>query len=141
MSRGLSLNNPGNVRISSAHWLGKVTPSRDPDFETFDTPEHGLRVIARILLTYFEDYNLNTINDIIAKWAPASENDADAYIDDVSDRTGFDSDQVLTPDAPTLSALVSAIVWHENGQNPFTEDLIASAVASLAPEPATHNID
>jgi hypothetical protein len=142
MARGIAINNPGNVRISSTAWLGKLTPSRDPEFETFDTAEHGLRVIARILLTYFEEYKLNTIEGIIAKWAPDSENDTDAYIDDVSDRTDFDSDQALTPDAPTLAALISAIVWHENGSNPYSDGVIAAAVASVLPdEPATHNID
>jgi hypothetical protein len=143
MTLGIAINNPGNVRISSTGWQGKLTPSRDPEFETFDTPEHGLRAVARILLTYFEEYKLNTIEGIIAKWAPDSENDTDAYIDDVSDRTGFDSDQVLTPDAPTLTALVKAITFHENGSCPYADAIIEAAVTSVLPieDPATHNID
>lgn len=125
----LSINNPGNIRVSEEHWVGKIVPSSNPHFETFDTAEHGIRAIARILLRYFER-NLNTIDDIIATWAPDTENDTDAYIDDVSDRSGFDSDQVLTPDAPTLTALVSAIIRHENGRNPYEASLIAAGVES-----------
>lgn len=127
MSRGVSNNNPGNLRISNQHWLGKISPSRDPDFETFDTAEHGLRALAKVLLTYFHE-GLNTIEAIIAKWAPAGENNTDAYIDAVSDMTGFDSDAPLTPDAVTLAKLTSAIVFHENGKNPYPADLIQTAV-------------
>lgn len=127
MSRGISNNNPGNIRISSAPWQGKLVPSRDPDFESFDMPEHGLRALAKVLITYFHQ-GLNTIDDIISKWAPPDENNTDAYIDSVSDAVGIDSDITLIPDADTLAKLVSAIVQHENGKQPYTADLIAIAV-------------
>jgi len=124
----IKLNNPGNIRISDTPWQGKVAPSRDEAFETFDTPEHGLRAMAKILLTYFER-GLNTIELIIPTWAPPSENNTDAYIDDVCDRSGFDSDRILEAGATTLCSLVSAIVWHENGRNPYTDQQIAAGVA------------
>lgn len=124
---GIKDNNPGNLRISSQPWQGKLPQASRQEFEAFDTPEHGLRAMAKLLLTYFKEGARN-IEDIIAKWAPPEENNTDAYIDAVSDQTGFDSDAVLTPDAGTLAKLVAAITTHENGRNPYNAELINSAV-------------
>ena len=145
MSRGLRNNNPGNVRISNIPWQGKLTPSKDVAFETFDTAFHGIRVIAKILITYMKRDGLDTIREIISKWAPPSENNTMAYVKDVSDRTGYGIDEKLEADAETLAELAAAIIWHENGVCPFSEVQIADAVnAALGifkEEPATHNID
>jgi hypothetical protein len=125
----LNLNNPGNIRISPVAWVGKVTPSRDPQFETFDTPEHGLRAIAVQLLSDFNFHKLNTVTEIIARWAPDNENDTTAYIANVCDWAGFGPDQMLTPDEPTLIAFSKAITRQENGFCPYPDTLIAAAVA------------
>ena len=45
--------------------------------------------------TYYHNYRLFTIRKIIARWAPASENDTKAYIRKVSELTGFDADEPL----------------------------------------------
>lgn len=130
MSRGISNNNPGNIIISTASWLGKITPSRDPKFETFDSMEHGIRALAKILLTYYRSYSLDTITGIIKRWAPAVENDVTAYIDDVCTQTGYTADQVLVLISDTvLAALVKAIIGHENGHNnPVTDAQIDRGV-------------
>lgn len=122
----ISTNNPGNLRTTDQHWLGKVTPPGSP-FEHFDTPEHGLRAMAVILKNDIKD-GRDTIEDIIPRWAPPTENATDSYIDAVSDMTGFDSDTVLTADAETLAKLVSAITFRENGKNPYAADAITQAV-------------
>ena len=123
----ININNPGNIRISNTQWQGKISPSHDAQFETFDTPDNGIRAMAKILITYF-DRGLNTIEAIITAWAPPSENDTDTYIDAVSDDSGFDSDQVLTLDASTLEALIPAIIKHENGKQPYDASLISTAI-------------
>lgn len=124
----LNLNNPGNLRISGIAWKGKVIPSRDPNFETFETEEDGLRALALQLLSNFILHKLNTVSEIIARWAPDNENDTTAYIADVCDWTDFGPDQILTPDAQTLAALTKAITRQENGVCPYDDTLIASAV-------------
>ena len=145
MTRGIEINNPGNIRISPAHWVGKVTPSRDPDFETFDTPEHGMRAMAKILLTDFREHGLKTIAGIVRSWAPPSENHTAAYAKSVSDRTGYGLSEELEPDADTLSDLVYAIAFQEQGYVPYSDDQIGAAVDDALgvdeEGPATHNID
>lgn len=116
MTRGLSLSNPGNIRISDQHWLGKLTPSRDPDFETFDSIEHGIRAVAMLVLSYYFEHGLNTITGIISRYAPPSENNTASYIMSVCDRTGFDADAPLDLERQDeLFAIVSAICDHEQG--------------------------
>lgn len=146
MSRGIRNNNPGNVRISDIPWRGKLTPSPDPAFETFDTAHNGIRAIAKILLTYFKRDGLKTISEIVSKWAPPSENDTGAYANHVSKETGYGVNEDLIPDADTLSDLAYAIIVHENGSCPYSDDEIGAAVDDALgvvaqEEPATHNID
>jgi hypothetical protein len=117
--RGIRNCNPGNIRISSAPWQGKITPSHDPEFETFDTPENGIRALGKIILTYYNKHKLKTVRDIIMRWAPPTENNTTAYIDAVADQllVGPDDELVLTKDK--LAALVEAIIGHENGSCPY----------------------
>ncbi len=130
MPRGISHNNPGNIRISLTAWHGKITPSKDPDFETFDVPENGIRAIAKILLTYAKE-GVNTITAIISKWAPSSENDTQSYINDVSKRTGFDANASLDMhNLADVIPLVQAIIFHENGECPYPIDVIMNGCKS-----------
>lgn len=84
LPRGIRNNNPLNIRKSPSRWVGKLTPSTDPDFEQFDTLEHGIRAAVRIIRTYILKYGCNTPATIIARWAPASENNTQMYINYVS---------------------------------------------------------
>src|SRR3954454_18271423 len=104
-ARGIRLNNPGNIRIGTSAWYGKLTPSTDPDFEQFDTPEHGIRALAKLLLTYQISHGLDTIRQLVSKWAPDSENDTQAYIDQVCGQTGLPADQRI--DLTVLDVLAS----------------------------------
>jgi hypothetical protein len=67
--RGLYNNNPGNIRKSPTKWLGEVDGTDDA-FETFQSPELGIRAIVRILLTYQRRHGLDTIEEMIGRWAP-----------------------------------------------------------------------
>lgn len=132
MTRGLRLNNPCNIRISSNPWQGKITPSQDSEFETFDTPEHGIRAGAKIIHTYFQKYQLDTIRKIINRWAPSSENDTQAYITAVSDRVGLDPDAFLDLTDPALfTSLMIAIIHQEQGQEPYQTAEILTAIDSV----------
>jgi hypothetical protein len=125
MSRGVRLNNPGNVRISGAPWKGKVIPSRDREFETFDCPENGIRALAKTLLAYFDKHGLHTIREIISRWAPPTENNTEAYIQSVCSQTDIGPDDILDlNDHQELALLVEAIIFHENGTNPYAMEVI-----------------
>ncbi len=114
-SRGIRLRNPGDIRISPATWHGKITPSLDPDFETFDCIENGIRAVAILLLNYYTKSNVKTLREMATRYAPPTENDTGLYIDTLADRTGFDPDATLSfPD--DLQAVVEAFIDAEQGE-------------------------
>lgn len=127
--RGIRLNNPGNIRKSATTvWLGQlpIAQGKDPEFVEFVGPEYGIRAMARILKSY-TSRGLVTIRQIVSQWAPPSENDTDAYIASVVQRTGFLADQALTP--AQAMTLIPAIIFHENGQQPYSPSVIAQGVS------------
>jgi hypothetical protein len=120
--RGIRLNNPGNIRLSGAKWLGKIEGT-DSEFETFDTPEHGVRALARILLTYQRKYFLRSVGAIISRWAPITENDTPAYVNHIANAMGVKADQPIDLENHlTLLALVTLIIRHECGRGPGGTD-------------------
>lgn len=125
--RGIRNNNPGNIRYVGTQWRGLV--GDDGAFCIFDTPENGIRAIAKVLTTYGKR-GLNTIGEIIPVWAPSTENDTQSYIDAVCTDCHRNADQTLSKeDWPDF---IAAIIHHENGQQPYTQDQInAGIVAAL----------
>ena len=129
--RGIHLANPGNVRHSDTHWIGQATDQPDPSFVAFTDPVYGIRACARILLNYGRLHGLKTIREIVTRWAPAEDNnDVEAYVDDVAQRMGVGPDDVLDlENSPRLRELVSAIIKHENGAQPYTLDVLSRGVS------------
>ena len=124
-SRGIRNHNPGNIRLSKDKWQGLAQSQKDKEFFTFQNPVYGIRAMARILIKYQDDYGLRTIRGIIGRWAPASENNTEAYIKRVVERTGFDADHELDMHQHEyLKPLVIAIIWHENAQQPYSDEQI-----------------
>lgn len=131
LPRGIRNNNPGNIRRSAIPWEGKVTGS-DAEFETFATPEHGVRALEKNLSTYQSKYGLDTPREIINRWAPPTENDTSAYVTAVATALGVGPDDPINVQDPaTMQRLRDAIIQHENGQNPYAGG--ASAPAPAAP--------
>ena len=117
--RGIRNNNPGNIRNSEANeWLGEVAAKqkRDEDFEEFEDMAHGVRAMMCLLIKYQRGYNLNTIRELVGRWAPRNENDTDLYVRLVSDEMGVPACcGIDLSDKGTLCALVDAMVYVENG--------------------------
>lgn len=115
LPRGIRCCNPGNLRISKIKWQGKVTPSADPEFETFISPEMGIRAMAKDILTGYRRGE-DTVAKIIAAWAPPSENNTGAYVKTVAASMNVLPDDELDVDSfPVMRGLVEAIIRHENG--------------------------
>lgn len=125
--RGIRNNNPGNLRHSTDQWLGEV-PGDDKAFKTFSDPAYGIRALAKLLLNYERKYGLRTISGIISRWAPENENDTAAYVDAVARACGVQPFQVIDV-AACLPSLVPAIIAHENGQQPYTDEQISQGIA------------
>jgi len=91
-------NNPLNIK-ESANWEGERKANLDNVFEEFKTPEYGFRAGYIILLQYLERGE-DTIETILAKWAPANtdeNNHTQSYIDYVADKIQLSSDEYVSP--------------------------------------------
>ncbi len=116
MARGLANCNPGNIRRSADRYRGEVRPSRDPAFKQFESLAWGYRAIFVVLDTYRVRHGLDTLAQMIARWAPPTENRTQAYIQAVADRTGIAPDRPIdTRDRRTMVPVAAAISQVENG--------------------------
>lgn len=121
LPRGIRNNNPGNIDRNPANkWQGLATnQSSDPRFCVFTTPAYGIRALARLLISYQDKHNLDTVRKIISRWAPKKENDTEAYIQAVARNCAVHPDEVIsTHKYATLKPLVESIIRHENGKGP-----------------------
>lgn len=133
-TRGIRLNNPGNIRHGEA-WQGLGPSQDDPSFATFITPEYGIRAMCKILQSY-KAKGIDTIEAAIHRWAPPKENETDAYVHDVSLRSGIDPDAVIDLTAyTTCKNVIKAIIFHENGQQPYSDDVISKGMALAGVNP------
>lgn len=129
-ARGIRNNNPGNLEYSKSNpWSGQT--GDDGRFAKFETPEHGIRALGRNLLSY-QRQGIDTVNDIINRWAPPEDNNnTSAYIEAVCAQLGVTPDQPLDASNPdTLKALCAAIIHHENGSQPYSDQQLATGVSA-----------
>lgn len=131
-SRGTRNHNPGNLR-HGAPWQGLADKQPDPDFCTFKSAAYGIRAMAVTLITYqdkrraADGSKIDSIREAITRWAPAFENQTDAYVVAVGKAVcgtgvckGPDDETINVHDYNTLRPLVEAIIRHENGAGPLT---------------------
>ncbi len=138
--RGLRNNNPGNIDYHASNpWQGldKDKPT-DGRFCRFISPEYGIRAMARVLKNYTKRDGLpgvggpgiDTVREVINRWAPPSENVTSSYIDAVAKALGVNPDARLDLASGAMVAdLIQAIVQHENGQQPYSRELILRGVS------------
>jgi hypothetical protein len=126
MSRGIRNNNPGNIRFGS-QWQGMAKEQPDKEYITFIAPEWGIRAISKTLDTYANKHGLHTVRGIVSRWAPANENNTQSYIDDVADSLGVTPLQNISVDY-YKEKLIKAIIQHENGVQPYSDELIKKAI-------------
>lgn len=124
-------NNPTNLRFSKDNpWEGKLTPKR-PGFETFATPEHGIRA-AVITLNSHDAQGYRTLAQHIAHWAPPKDqNNVPAYIKRVSQETGFQPNQIINVRDPAqLKSLLKAMTMVELSGNPYKDSVFDAGIAA-----------
>ena len=93
--RGLRNNNPGNIRLSKTQYKGEI-PSTDKSFKQFSDIRYGYRAIFCLLRYYQMTYHDDTIRKIINRYAPAIENNTQAYIQHVCNLSGLQADERIT---------------------------------------------
>lgn len=129
--RGIRNNNPGNIDFNPLNkWKGLNPKSKELDsrFCVFISPEYGIRALMVLLKNYNKKYNLNSVRQIINRWAPTHENNTSAYMSHVAKMMNVDLDTCLDlKDRKTLISLAKAIVTHENGVQPYADEIYQSA--------------
>lgn len=134
--RGIRNNNPGNIRHGRDAWQGMAVDQPDSEFISFVDPRYGIRAMARILASY-RSRGLVSINQIITTWAPpvgrdsqgnAYTQNSSAYADHVAKLLGISADVPMSWNVPQLADLVTAIIQHENGQQPYERAVILEGV-------------
>lgn len=129
--RGIRNNNPLNIRKGN-NWKGERSVQRDRAFEEFESMTYGLRAGFIILKKYMSGYygltqKFNTIELMIRRWAPPTENATQRYIDYVSEKTGIPPGRHLCfQNKSVMVDIVAAMVEVECGQS-IDKSLIESA--------------
>lgn len=84
-------------------------------FRNYSSLGAGLRAMKDNLLDYHKKHR-DTIESIVSNWAPAAaRNDVEAYIRDVTARSGISRSQTIDfNDRDMMSRLISAMTQHEN---------------------------
>jgi hypothetical protein len=114
--RGLRNNNPLNIRHNADVFQGEIK-GNDKSFKTFSSMPYGYRAAFVTLATYLSR-GWNTIEKIIAKWAPPIENNTEGYIAKVEKWSGIPRNKELTAaDGTDYIMIVAAMSFVENGKN------------------------
>lgn len=127
LPRGLRLNNPGNIEFQDkkrkfSPFEGASADQPDDRFVKFETIEDGLRAIAVTLITYQEKRKakdgskIDTLREIVERWAPAFENNVNAYVDHLDDYAILGEDGLWDArDSDEMRSVIEGITRHEQG--------------------------
>ena len=139
-------NNPGNLRPlpNGQMWNGQTGVQNG--FDVFGSPQAGDRAAGLNLENQQRLHGLNTLNEIIPKWAPPGDgaNNPAAYVQRVSQITGYDPDQRLDlTDPGTLNRVKMAMYTVEGaggrsvpqGPAPQAQPYQVASTAALPPGP------
>ena len=122
-------NNYGNLRTTDA-FEGKTGVNKT--YDTYETPEMGMRALARVLNTYSSKHGINTIDQLINRYAPASDNPGGShenYKKFIADKLGVGAtDQIDVKGR--RAELMDAIIRFENKNRPLaTQEQLQQAIA------------
>lgn len=89
----IAKNNIYNIRYNGQRWLGAVGSRKG--FVVFETEVYAIRAWAVIMRTYARVHSVDTIESIVQRFAPQSENDTEGYIRFICDATSLPRDKHL----------------------------------------------
>ena len=128
--RGIRNHNPGNIRHGQ-NWQGLNPEGRniDPAFCVFKSPVFGIRALAKVLMNYKKIHGLNTVRQIISRYAPPNENQTKAYIQTVAQQIGVYPDTVIDiEERGILTVFIKAVIRMENGIQPYSDEVIQQGI-------------
>lgn len=105
-------NNPLNVKtVKGRPWFGQIAVDKH-GHAVFDTPEHGIRAGANVLLNYYTRHGLDTLDGILSRFCTGNRAE---YATFLSRRLGIPPD-VKFDVLARLPELLHAMARFESGQ-------------------------
>lgn len=139
-NRSFRNNNFGNLKYigQAGATLEQANAKGERVFAKFDSPEEGLRAAANQLSSYADGTSkavgfkkLNTVQDIITKYAPEGENNTSKYIKDLSGKLGVAPDQALDLSNPdVMTKTLRSIATLEGGNPQVSDDFIKKSIGT-----------
>lgn len=132
--RGVRNNNPGNIAsLTPTAWVGAYAID-DAGYLIFKRKIDGVRAIVINLRLYNLKHRLCTVNGIIRRWTNISDTPEQQarYVAFVASRLGVRPGQRLNMNDPlVIYRLTRAIVFYENGQDPYSDRLYLAIFPTL----------
>lgn len=113
LSRGERNCNPLNIKKTNIKWHGKID-GKDPIFETFKDCYYGYRAAIICLYKHYRNGS-NTVNLLINKWAPSTENYTAEYVNYVSELMDLAPNGYFNWSFSNVYLLVHHMSVYENG--------------------------
>lgn len=121
-TRGERNCNPLNIKKTNIKWHGKIE-GKDAIFETFKDNYYGYRAALICLYKHYRTGS-NTINSLISKWAPSSENLTHNYVTYVSFLSPFSPNKIFSWSYSNVLIIMSLMCKFENGKMIDNEALV-----------------
>lgn len=123
-SRAERNHNWGNLKATRLQQMFGSVASDAQGFRKFASDEEGFKAMQNQLKIY-QTRGLTTVESIVKRWAPPSENPTAAYIQRVAKDTGFAPGAQLNMNDPAImSKLIAAMARVESGKNRYSSDQI-----------------
>lgn len=135
--RGIRNNNPGNLNYVGQN-SATLEDHATPRFARFNSAFEGFAALGKQIKAYYNGTSkaagyqkLQSVEDIISRFAPASENNTQAYINKLSKMLGVGrGDSLNIQDPQVLATLMNGITQIENGKNPYAPEMVLKAAQS-----------
>lgn len=135
--RGIRNNNPGNLNYVGQNGA-TLENHATPRFARFNSAFEGFAALGKQIKAYYNGTSkaagykkLQSVEDIISRFAPASENNTQGYIDKLSKMLGVGrGDSLNIQDPKVLATLMNGITQIENGKNPYAPEMVLKAAQS-----------
>ena len=101
----------------------------DSAFCVFESPVFGIRALAKVLINYKKIHGLNTVRQIVSRYAPPNENQTAAYIQSVAKQLEVYPDtKIDIEERGVLTVFIKAVIRMENGIQPYSDEVIQEGI-------------
>lgn len=124
--RGVRNHNPGNIEKGPFSRSMGSSSGRDRRFAYFRRPADGIKAITVLLIYYQHKHKRRSIRRMIARWAPAFENNVRSYANAVARYAKISPDREfsMVDDVVTAQLVIAGMIRHENGYHPYSAEQI-----------------